>query len=442
MKGSAKKKTGLEAPVDAFNGGDGDAGINGVGDSLAPSVENNDGFWQKGDEREETPLQDWEGEDEEEGPEEEEEQEEEGGKEKEKVDRDTVAEEVQVQVQGPKLDDDFYEVEAIRRKRIRKGKVQYLVKWRDWPESASTWEPLENLKSVPDVIEAFEKSLKSGVVRPRKRKRKHVVQHTQIKKRQQRSATSYSLRHFSPPVADNQTQSSPLNDPGTPDIPARPHTVIFADDGENYGKVGRADENGHANISKLNVENEEPDYDPKLSELKATTINGVDGDKVAMRSQEAKTSTGSGQMGGQCKADSGEPGQSGRCRGAKRRKSGSVKRFKKDSQSGEPVDAQMALSGGAAEHAHTGTLASAGNNGHAKTNDAMTACNIVKLIRPVGYSASIADGNGQNILVTFVALRNDGAEVIVDNKYLKLNNPIMLINFYEQHLRYTPAPTP
>ncbi|XP_028755652.1 chromo domain protein LHP1 [Neltuma alba] len=431
MKGSAKKKAGSEAPIDASNGGTGDAGTNGAADSLAPFAENNDGFEQKGDEGEETPLQASEGEDEE-GEEEEDEE-----KEEEKGDGHTVARDGQ----GPKLEDDFYEVETIRRKRIRKGQLQYLVKWRDWPETANTWEPLENLKSVPDVIDAFEKSLKSG--KHRKRKRKHVVQHTQIKKRQQRSATSYSLRRFAPPVADNHPLSAPLVDPSTPDIPARPHTVIFADDGENYGKVSGTVENGLANVSKQGVErNEEPDYDPKISELKAITINGNDADKVAVHSQEAKTSTGNGQMGGQCKADSGEPGQSGRCRGAKRRKSGSVKRFKNDSHSGEHVDALKPLSGGAMEHAGTGTLASAGNNSHQIVNDAKTACNIIKLIRPVGYQASIAEGNGHNISVTFVALRNDGAKVMVDNRYLKLYNPILLINFYEQHLRYTPTPTP
>ncbi|KAI9111164.1 hypothetical protein K1719_017775 [Acacia pycnantha] len=439
MKGSAKKKTGSEVPIDASNGGtsgDGEAAINGVADSLAPSSEkdNNDAFVQKGEEGEETPLQDSEVEDEEgsEEEDEDEDEEEEYEKEKEKKDGDKEG-------KGPKLDDDFYEVEAIRRKRMRKGQLQYLVKWSNWPESANTWEPLENLNSVPDVIDAFEKSLKSG--KPKKRKPSHVVQHTQVKKRVERSATSYSLRRFTRPVADKLEQSAPLKiiGPTPPDTPSRPHTVLFADDGENCGNANRTVENGFANVSKKSVErNEEPDYDPKLSELKGTTINGNDADKVAGHSQEAKTSTGNGQTGGQCKVDSGEPG---RCRGAKRRKSGSVKRFKTDSLSGEPVDTQQALSSGGMEHVHTSTLASGGNNSNSKLNDADTDGNIIKLLRPVGYQASIADGNGHNIMVTFVALRNDGAKVMVDNKYLKLNYPNMLINFYEQHLRYTPTPS-
>ncbi|RVW63392.1 putative chromo domain-containing protein LHP1 [Vitis vinifera] len=34
---------------------------------------------------------------------------------------------------------------------------------------------------------------------------------------------------------------------------------------------------------------------------------------------------------------------------------------------------------------------------------------------------------------------SDGKEVMVDNKFLKANNPLLLINFYEQHLRYSPT---
>ncbi|RWW82689.1 hypothetical protein BHE74_00008837 [Ensete ventricosum] len=34
--------------------------------------------------------------------------------------------------------------------------------------------------------------------------------------------------------------------------------------------------------------------------------------------------------------------------------------------------------------------------------------------------------------------RSDGKEVLVDDKELKANNPLLLISFYEQHLRYSP----
>lgn len=31
--------------------------------------------------------------------------------------------------EGPKLEDGFYEIEDIRKKRVRKGQIQYLIKW-------------------------------------------------------------------------------------------------------------------------------------------------------------------------------------------------------------------------------------------------------------------------------------------------------------------------
>jgi chromobox protein 1 len=52
-----------------------------------------------------------------------------------------------------------YEVEAIVDKRIRRGKVQYLVKWKDWPEDDNTWEIQSNI-NCEDLINTFNESPK------------------------------------------------------------------------------------------------------------------------------------------------------------------------------------------------------------------------------------------------------------------------------------------
>ncbi|GKD57631.1 chromo domain protein LHP1-like protein, partial [Tanacetum coccineum] len=85
----------------------------------------------------------------------------------------------------PKLAEGFFEIESVRKKRSRKGKLQYLIKWRGWPETANTWEPFENLMSCSDIIDAFEERLKSGKKgSSKKQKRKsEVLQATPAKKK-------------------------------------------------------------------------------------------------------------------------------------------------------------------------------------------------------------------------------------------------------------------
>jgi hypothetical protein len=46
--------------------------------------------------------------------------------------------------------------EKILRQRTYKGKKQYLVKWRRYPESESTWEPANRFKEdAPNLVNEF-----------------------------------------------------------------------------------------------------------------------------------------------------------------------------------------------------------------------------------------------------------------------------------------------
>ena len=56
-------------------------------------------------------------------------------------------------------DEDDIEVEKIIDRRITKrGKVEYLVKWKTFDDIVeTTWEPASNLISVKDMIKQFEK---------------------------------------------------------------------------------------------------------------------------------------------------------------------------------------------------------------------------------------------------------------------------------------------
>merc|ERR1712156_1131106 len=56
-----------------------------------------------------------------------------------------------------KMSDEEYEVEKIIEKRVKKGGVEYLVKWKGWDDpSDNTWEPVDNL-DCPDIIQEYEK---------------------------------------------------------------------------------------------------------------------------------------------------------------------------------------------------------------------------------------------------------------------------------------------
>ncbi|XP_055509937.1 chromobox protein homolog 2 [Leucoraja erinacea] len=77
-----------------------------------------------------------------------------------------------------------FAAECILRKRLRKGKLEYLVKWRGWSSKHNSWEPEENILD-PRLLLAFQRSQQEKELqnrkrgkRPRGRPRKHVEQET------------------------------------------------------------------------------------------------------------------------------------------------------------------------------------------------------------------------------------------------------------------------
>jgi hypothetical protein len=68
---------------------------------------------------------------------------------------------MQVDRPVPSLLDDGREawyVERIIDKRLRKNKIEYLVKWEGYPEWENSWEPVSNLKRCKEAISFFEQS--------------------------------------------------------------------------------------------------------------------------------------------------------------------------------------------------------------------------------------------------------------------------------------------
>ncbi|XP_072230223.1 chromobox protein homolog 7 [Leuresthes tenuis] len=79
------------------------------------------------------------------------------------------------------IGEQVFAVESIVKKRVRKGNVEYLLKWKGWPPKYSTWEPEEHILDRR-LVQAFEeKEEKERVVGHKKKgskAKKDLLQNT------------------------------------------------------------------------------------------------------------------------------------------------------------------------------------------------------------------------------------------------------------------------
>ena len=54
----------------------------------------------------------------------------------------------------PAIREDFYEVEELLKKRVVRGKEQFLVKWKGFSLGHSSWEPVSNLR-CPRLLQQY-----------------------------------------------------------------------------------------------------------------------------------------------------------------------------------------------------------------------------------------------------------------------------------------------
>ncbi|KAG8091527.1 hypothetical protein GUJ93_ZPchr0012g19092 [Zizania palustris] len=270
----------------------------------------------------------------------------------------------------PKLAEGFYEIEDIRRRRLRKGQLQYLVKWRGWPESANTWEPLENLWACSDIIDAFEKRSRS----PRScRKRKRKITTTPVTG----SNPSHGKRGR-PPRSDAQSSRPPA--PEAKKQPCRSSsrrssskTLVAELDASAQNGVQVGSSSG--GISRA-----------ACQELPLTVrLTDQQNEHQLLNGHENPVLT--------------PPSQGGQVTGAKKRKSGNVRRFEQN----KPTQ----------EHGECGAVVvedAGSTEGEIGYKNRMEGCaihaHITKIIKPVRFAA-VMNNDVQQVSITFKALRID-----------------------------------
>ncbi|KAF5952633.1 hypothetical protein HYC85_010577 [Camellia sinensis] len=267
----------------------------------------------------------------EDGEEEEEEEEEEEGEEKgekgyDKFDHLEIDDDGEADdTERPKLEEDFYEIEAVRKKRVRKeARIRIRIRIRD----------TDTIRYGYGDTTKFEKlgygyggdTLQSGNHRSsRRRKRKHGVTHTQPKKKQR---TSPAAATYNVPAVKVRIIEEPL-----PMVPL--DVSSLANGGERYlwaasnvESSKQTKESGFGAVpTQIEEMEDQNELNLKLSELRGTMATyEEDVNKCSVRYQEAHDLEGDGSANGLSKVDCVKQVQPGRFTGAKRRKSGSVQR--------------------------------------------------------------------------------------------------------------------
>ena len=72
--------------------------------------------------------------------------------------------------------EELYEVEKILKRRVVKGKFQYLVKWKNYSNEENTWEPESNLTNCKELILEFQNTINTNKKSNSKRTKRNKIE--------------------------------------------------------------------------------------------------------------------------------------------------------------------------------------------------------------------------------------------------------------------------
>lgn len=144
-----------------------------------------------------------------------------------------------------------FTVERILEKRIFKGKVKYLIKWKEFRVTESTWEPIENLGECKSMLEAFEKRQKRMQSKINRKNQNSEQNKEQIYQPRKKSICRFASENLKLFLGSSLTQHGEISD----------------------SKVEKVEDELNGNKENEKVEGENPCKIDQVSDLKNNSDN-------------------------------------------------------------------------------------------------------------------------------------------------------------------------
>jgi len=123
--------------------------------------------------------------------------------------------------------DRVFAAERLLKKRKRKGKTEFLVKWKGWSQKHNTWEPEENILDVR-LIEVYEKSQNESNKHPPIKKKPEIKSPIVEETATTNTSTNITTPTPPPPSSPPIPLSTHATTTTTPTTPTAPITPILS----------------------------------------------------------------------------------------------------------------------------------------------------------------------------------------------------------------------